>query len=164
VTEIENDVEAQDPPEVVSVEAIGLVEDVPIVETIGPIEDAQEMEAIGHIDDEVNLEKNGVVEEPTTGNTFSQNNPRRSVRRWLFIFLMSYCRDVLVKTFCMLSQSNWKSFNIYFSPLLSSTLGRFSYRPFACNCFHRQIASTINPKMLIFSPLNFSRMRHVYCR
>jgi len=72
VTEVENDLEAQDPREEVSVEAIGLVEDVPMVETIGPIEDAQEVETIGHIDDEVSLENNEVVEEPTTGNTFSQ--------------------------------------------------------------------------------------------
>jgi hypothetical protein len=71
--EVENDLETQDPPEEVSVEAIGLVEDdVPMVETIGHIEDAQEVEAIGHIDDEVSLEKNGGIEEPTTGNTFSQ--------------------------------------------------------------------------------------------
>ncbi len=67
VTEVENDLDTQDPPE-----AISLVEDVPLVETIGHIEDAQEVETIGHIDDEVSLENNGVVEESTTGNTFSK--------------------------------------------------------------------------------------------
>ncbi len=71
MTEVEHDLEAQDPPE-----AISLVEDVPVVETIGHIEHAQEVEAIGHIDDEVRLEKNGVVEEATTGNTFSLKDPR----------------------------------------------------------------------------------------
>ncbi len=79
MTEVEHDLEAQDPPEVVSVEAIGRVEDVPMVETIGHIEDAQKVEAIGHIDDEVSLEKNGVIEEPTTGNAFSRNNPCRYI-------------------------------------------------------------------------------------
>ncbi len=74
MTEVEHDLETQEPPE-----AISLVEDVPMVETIGHIEDAQKVEAIGHIDDEVSLENNGVAEEPTTGNTLSQKKPRRYI-------------------------------------------------------------------------------------
>jgi hypothetical protein len=75
VTEVEHDLDTQDPHEEVSVDAIGLVEDVvPTVETIGHIEDAQEVETIGHIDDEVSQENNGVVEEPTTGTTISKTH------------------------------------------------------------------------------------------
>jgi hypothetical protein len=94
--EVENDLETQDLPEEVSVEAIGLVEDVPLVETIGPIEDAQEVEAIGHIDDEVSLENNGVVEEPTTGNTFSRNNPRRYIYQWEDGFELFKCLTAVI--------------------------------------------------------------------
>jgi hypothetical protein len=93
VTEVEHDQEAQDPPEEVSVAAIGLVEDVPKVETIGHIEDAQEVETIGHIDDEVSLENNGVVEEPTTGNTFFRKISRKCAKM-IFNLLNALLLDI----------------------------------------------------------------------
>ncbi len=105
--EVEHDLETQDPPEEVSVDAIGLVEDVPMVETIVHIEDAQEVEAIGHIDDEVSLENNGVVEEATTGNTFSLKNPR-TCAKMIFDFLNALLACLLFV--CCLNQTK-KSVN-----------------------------------------------------